>query len=281
MRCCSRGFVLAESPLDEVAPKSGEVVQRFLNHIDGQSHLSHEQKLELLRKKVKYVFVLFQENRSFDHYFGTYPGARGLFTQTAGNTSGFVQPIVNIDGSESISPFLIPQTVKDVNGKTVQIYPADTDSIDHSHTGVDNSLDVDANKVAHNDRYALDEEGLTTLNGKIVLRSTGLPPTSPPSLAQKQKGELAVAHIDCDTIPFCGSMPTASRCSTTSIRRSTRPLDAERDCDDCRAVRRDAMGAASGRGQQQHREPNRCVERRRARGRRPGRSRVPISTNPH
>jgi len=73
------GFVLAESPSEiEVAPKSGEVVQRFLNHIDGQSHLSHEQKLELLRKKVKYVFVLFQENRSFDHYFGTYPGARGL-----------------------------------------------------------------------------------------------------------------------------------------------------------------------------------------------------------
>ncbi len=102
----------------------------------------------------------------------------------------------------SISPFLIPPTVKDVNGKTVQIYPADTDSIDHSHTGIDNSLDVDANNVAHNDRYALDEEGLTTLNGKIVLRSTGLPPTSPPSLALKQKGELAVAHIDCDTIPF-------------------------------------------------------------------------------
>ncbi len=119
------GFVLAESPPEiEVAPKSGEVVQRFLNHIDGQSHLSHEQKLELLRKKVKYVFVLFQENRSFDHYFGTYPGARGLFTQPAGKTPGFVQPIVNIDGSVgSISPFLIPQTVKDVNGKTVQIYP--------------------------------------------------------------------------------------------------------------------------------------------------------------
>ncbi len=198
------GVVLAQSPpMIEVAPKSGPIVQGFINNIAGQTYLSHDQKLDLLRKKVKYVFVLFQENRSFDHYFGTYPGARGLFTQPAGKTPGFVQPIVNIDGSVgSISPFLIPQTVKDVNGKTVQIYPADTDSIDHSHTGIDNSLDVDANNVAHNDRYALDEEGLTTLNGKIVLRSTGLPPTSPPSLALKQKGELAVAHIDCDTIPF-------------------------------------------------------------------------------
>ena len=199
------GTVLAQSPPEiEVAPKSGPIVQGFINHIDGQSHLSHDQELDLLRKKVKYVFVLFQENRSFDHYFGTYPGARGLFTQPASKTPGFVQPIVNnTDGSVgTISPFLIPQTVKDVNGKTVQIYPADADSIDHSHTGIDNSLDVDANNVAHNDRYALDEEGLTTQNGKIVSLSTRLPPTSLPSLAQKQKGELAVAHIDCDTIPF-------------------------------------------------------------------------------
>jgi len=196
--------VLAQSPpVIEVAPKSGPIVQGFINHIDGQTYLSHDQKLDLLRKKVKYVFVLFQENRSFDHYFGTYPGARGLFTQPASKTPGFVQPIVNIDGSVgSISPFLIPQTVKDVNGKTVQIYPADTASVDHSHAGIDNSLDVDANNVAHNDRYALNEEKLTTKGGQIVSISTGLPPTSNPTLAQKQMAELDMSHIDCDTIPF-------------------------------------------------------------------------------
>ena len=56
------GFVLAQSPpVIEVAPKSGPIVQGFINHIDGQTYLSHEQKLDLLRKKVKYVFVLFQE----------------------------------------------------------------------------------------------------------------------------------------------------------------------------------------------------------------------------
>ena len=40
-------------------------------------------KIELLRQKVKYVFVIFHENKSFDHYFGTYPGANGLFEAPA------------------------------------------------------------------------------------------------------------------------------------------------------------------------------------------------------
>jgi len=29
-------------------------------------------------QNIKHVFIIFQENRSFDHYFGTYPGADGL-----------------------------------------------------------------------------------------------------------------------------------------------------------------------------------------------------------
>ena len=31
--------------------------------------------------KIKHVVVIMQENRSFDHYFGTYPGAEGLPTK--------------------------------------------------------------------------------------------------------------------------------------------------------------------------------------------------------
>jgi phospholipase C len=37
--------------------------------------LSREQTIEHLRAAIKYVFVIFQENESFDHYFGTFPGA--------------------------------------------------------------------------------------------------------------------------------------------------------------------------------------------------------------
>jgi phospholipase C len=43
----------------------------------------------LMRKHIKYVFVLYQENRSFDSYFGTFPGADGLFSQPAAQTPGY------------------------------------------------------------------------------------------------------------------------------------------------------------------------------------------------
>jgi phospholipase C len=165
--------------------------------------LSHDRKLSLLREKLKYVFVLFQENRSFDFHFGTFPGADGSFSHPPAATAGFIQPIVNTDGSlGTISPFLIPQSVVDINGKTVPLYPADTDSVDHTHAGINNSLDIDAHGVARNDRYALNEEGLTTLKGLIVARGTLQPAPSSPTLQQKQRAQLVMAHIDCDTIPF-------------------------------------------------------------------------------
>jgi phospholipase C len=184
------------------APSSPEA-QAYVRDPRLEPALSSDKKLSLLREKVKYVFVLFQENRSFDFHLGTFPGADGLFSHPPAATAGFVQQIVNTDGSLStISPFLIPQTVVDSNGKTVPLYPADTDSVDHTHAGINNSLDVDGQRRAHNDRYALNEEGLTTLNGQIASRLTLKPSTSPPTLQQKQRGELVMAHIDCDTIPF-------------------------------------------------------------------------------
>jgi phospholipase C len=194
-------FAFAESGVVLGHASSATVAAQVLP-LDSQPVLTHAQKLALLQKRVKYVFVLFQENRSFDFHLGTFPGANGLFSQPAAQTPGFVQPIVNSDGSVgSISPFLIPQTVTAPGPVSVPLYPADTDSVDHSHSGIDTSLDVQ-NGVSLNDRYALDEEGLTTLNGAIVSKSTLLPPTSPPTEQRKQYGELAMAHIDCDTVPF-------------------------------------------------------------------------------
>ena len=186
----------------ELAPKSSNTVARRIIPPTSEAILSDDAKLDLLRKKVKYVFVLFQENRSFDFYFGTYPGANGLFSKPASKTPGFVQPIVNTDGTVgTISPFKIPASITATTGVSVPLYPADTDSVDHSHAGIDNDLDVDADNVAHNDRYALNAEGLTTLNGTIVSSTTKLPPATPPTLAQKQKAELVLAHVDCDAAP--------------------------------------------------------------------------------
>ena len=158
--------------------------------------LTHAQKLALLQQKVKYVFLLFQENRSFDFYFGSYPGANGLYQNADGspaNPAGYTQPFVTSKGQvTTIHPFKIPNAVTDVNGKQVLLYPADISSLDHSHTGLNNGLHY-VNGVAQNDGYALNNEGVK-LNNAV--------PSVTPTLAASQMGELVMAHIDCDVAGF-------------------------------------------------------------------------------
>ena len=177
---------------------------------EGQGHgeLSLREKVELLRSRVKYVFVIFHENESLDHYFGTFPGANGLFSAPRGATPAdatpsFVQKYLDTSLKQTtISPFLMPQAVVTAAGKIVPIYPADFISVDHSHQGMSNSLNVDpATGLAKNDRYAMDQEGLTTDGSGNIVTKAGVAPTVV-SLAQKQKAEADISHIDCDTIPF-------------------------------------------------------------------------------
>lgn len=187
--------------LVEIAPRSSSQVASFTRDSAALSFLPHNLKLALLQKRIKYVFVLFQENRSFDFHFGTYPGARGLFSQPASQTPGFVQPIVLTDGSVgTISPFLMPQSITNVNGQVTPLYPEDTDSVNHGHSAIDAKLDLNSTNVAQNDRYAVTEEGLSgtlTCTGGTCSYSGPLPTEQ-----QVQKGELVVSHIDCDTVPF-------------------------------------------------------------------------------
>ena len=174
-----------------LAPKSSDAVHARMVKVTEEASLSEAQKLALLQKKIKYVFVLFQENRSFDFYFGTYPGAHGLYSQPPAKTPGFYQPIVNTDGSVgTIQPFSIPISIP-VNGKQVPLYPADTDSVNHSHSAYETKIDLQ-NGFTRNDGYALTEEGVSLVNGV---------PNRTPTLAQKQMGELVMGHVDCNTAP--------------------------------------------------------------------------------
>ncbi|MGA2981018.1 MAG: alkaline phosphatase family protein [Terriglobales bacterium] len=194
--------VAGQKKVVEIAPRSSAAVARFTHSPETEPSLTHAQKLALLQQNIKYVFVLFQENRSFDFHFGTYPGARGLFSQPAGSTPGFVQPIVLTNGTVgTISPFLMPQSIVNINGQTVQLYPEDTDSVNHGHTAIDAKLDLNPSNVAQNDRYAFTEEGLSgtlSCTSETSCTYTGAAPTE----QQVQKGELVVSHIDCNTIPF-------------------------------------------------------------------------------
>lgn len=172
--------------------------------------LTTVQKIALLRRHVKYVFVIFHENESFDHYFGTFPGANGLFsaprgTPPANRTVGFVQNYLDTKlTTQTISSFLMPQAVQiggyASGGAIVPIYPADYVSVDHSHQGMVNAMHL-VNGIAQNDRYAMDQEGLTTdATGQLVTGAGAAP--SAVSLAAKQKAQADLSHIDCDTIPF-------------------------------------------------------------------------------
>lgn len=191
---CSLAGAQTTDAAATLAPPSNAAVRAKTVSPEKEVRLTHAQKLALLRQHIKYVFVLFQENRSFDFYFGTYPGANGLFSQAAAKTPGFVQPIVNTDGTVgTISPFRIPLTVKNVNGNTVPIYPADTDSVNHSHTAYIQKIDLQKDGTTRNDGYALAEEGIT-------LNAQGQP-SRIPTLAQKQMGELVMGYVDCNTAP--------------------------------------------------------------------------------
>ncbi len=152
--------------------------------------LSNAELIQLLRQRMRYVFVLFQENRSFDHYFGTFRGANGLFSDGANPRvpAANTQAILNTDGSVgSIQPFRIGNAEN----------ASDLDDIDHGHPRMAAKMHL-VNGVPAMDRFALNEQAK-------YFAGSPIDPATPPaavSLKSKQFGELAMAYVDCDTVPF-------------------------------------------------------------------------------
>ncbi len=170
------------SPADAVdyhAAAPGPDVAPYVVPAAKEPRLATDALWRLLRQRVKYVFVIYQENRSFDSYFGTFPGADGLFSRPAKDTPGFGQPLINTDGTVgTIHPFRIGP---------VQ-FAADTDDIDHSHSRIVAKMHV-VGGTARMNRFAIIEERKYSPFGR-------------PSLEAKQFGELAMAYEDCDTVPL-------------------------------------------------------------------------------
>ena len=165
--------------------------------------MTQAQMINLLRHRVKYVFVLFQENESFDHYFGVFPGANGLFTDASTTpavrspaTPSNTQTLYNVDGTRTtISPFRIG----------TQQNASDLDDIDHGHPRMAAKMDLPNNNgTPAMDRFALNEQFKYLTGSPILTYNQPTPATAPitPSLRSKQYGELAMAYVDCDTVPF-------------------------------------------------------------------------------
>jgi len=149
-------------------------------------HRRDEDIVSLLREKVKFVFVIFNENHSFDNEYGTFPGVNGIYSdgkhpRSAANTPGFTQ------------------TYKDVNGNTVTVQPfllgpqqnsTFRDSVDHSHTGLATKIHV-VSGAPQMDQFALDEYNKYAKPGNNASQAQGT-----------QFARLVMSHVDCDTIPF-------------------------------------------------------------------------------
>lgn len=170
----------AVSPQSATVAKAARAEAQNSAAASAAPRLSHAQLAALLRRKIKYVFVIYQENRSFDSYFGTFPGANGVFSHSPAQTPGFYQPLTDTNGSTiTIHPFRIGS----------EQFAADVDDTDHSHPMLVAKMDIVAG-TPRMDRFAMDEERKRVKTGEN------------PSLAAKQMGELTMAYEDCDTIPL-------------------------------------------------------------------------------
>lgn len=186
---------IAEDSLQEVSQANSTIttqpdatpdVARYLNDPGKEPQLPPKLLTRLLQERIKYVFVIFNENHSFDNEYGTLPGVNGLYS----------------DGQKPRDPKKTPgftQTYTDANGATVTVEPfrigseqnaSAVDSVDHSHTGLATKLHV-VNGKPQMDQFAYDEYTRFASKGGAANIAEG-----------KQFARLVMSHIDCDTIPF-------------------------------------------------------------------------------
>lgn len=120
-----------------------------------------------VRSRIKHVFVIFQENHSFDNYFGTYPGADNLASPGAQN-HGFRQydPL----GKTWVTPFRI----------------TDPDIESASQSRLVTIAKLNGGKL----------DGFVSTQEQLSLKKFGNVP------AARSVGMETMAYYDCDTVPF-------------------------------------------------------------------------------
>lgn len=123
--------------------------------------------LALLRKRIKHVFVIYQENRSFDSYFGTFPGAENLASPLA-QTNGFRQ--FDRIGKQWVTPFRITAS----------------DTADANHARLSLIAKADGGRM---DQFVENEEATALQRGVTPVNAQRL-------------GLLTMSHEDCETIPY-------------------------------------------------------------------------------
>ncbi len=173
--------IVTAQPIQPTTP--ADITANFVNPAT-QVPMTNAQIIAALQQKVKYVFVIFNENHSFDNEYGTLPGVNGIYSKPAAQTPGFTQTFTDAFGNvNTVQPFLLgPQQNSTFN-----------DSVDHSHTGLARKINVGANGVAQMNQFALDE---------YLAHTKGNATTAAQQASGINFSRLVMSHIDCDTIPF-------------------------------------------------------------------------------
>jgi phospholipase C len=141
----------------------------------------------LVSKSVKHVFVIVQENHTFDNYFGLFPGVNGQTVENLGTGTAQADDCVPDPQTGGCQrPFLI------TTNKTSPNYVADAPDIgggDNSRIGQTTSVDHGAM-----DGYLRDLEGAT---------ATPLPASPTAAQIAAHNNAITIESVyDCDTIPY-------------------------------------------------------------------------------
>ena len=143
--------------------------------------------LALVRQKVKHVFVIVQENHSFDNYFGLYPGTGGQTVENLGSATAQADDCVpdpQTGGCQK--PFLISANA-------------------NSPSYVPDAPDVDGGNNDRNDQEAAIDHG--NMDGWLadIEGPSPAPLGASPTAAQIEAHNDSIsieAVYDCDTIPY-------------------------------------------------------------------------------
>ncbi|HXW83775.1 MAG TPA: alkaline phosphatase family protein [Candidatus Binataceae bacterium] len=150
---------------------------------DAEPQLKHHQKSTGGTTPIQHLVVIFQENISFDHYFGTYPNATNPPDET---------------------PFVGSPDTPPVNGLTGLLLTNNPNLNDANGTGATNPFRLDPSQAATSDQdHDYTPEQMAFDNGLMDLfpanvGAAGTPPSPPPPIVETTG--LTLGYYDGNTV---------------------------------------------------------------------------------
>jgi len=148
----------------------------------------------LVNQKVKHVFVIVQENHTFDNYFGLYPGTNGQTVENYASATAQADDCVpdpEAGAGACQRPFLITTNKASAN------YVIDAPDINGgSNSRFGQQYAVDGGKM---DRFLIENE----VSNPLTTTPTPLPASPTAAQITAHTNALGImATYDCDTVPY-------------------------------------------------------------------------------